>query len=332
MDENGRAHMTLFNLLQGYTIGRGAPLSRGGKPATGGLAPQALPRREGLRTITPAQLLSVRVPVARIRNGNIEGYQRTFSAKKARAVGRWLMDNKTEYMQTLPVIEISTLPDGMAFYTDGQHRAAGAVIANVPIRAVITRRTIEQARRLFTLQGLATRPSRNLLIIDSDGPFEEYIQDALTRDDHKWSHLISASQSGSSSTRMSPTAAFGMLQIFVRGRNSPAGRDVGQNIDPSIFDQDAADLLADLMTTFGSKTTNPLAFSAIPLRAIALCARAVFMNREPHADDFQRWLRRMPAFQFASYAYLKSSNELANMMIKDWNKGLPVNRKAQRID
>lgn len=332
MEENGRSHMTLYNLLQGFTMGRGASVSRGGKPATGEFKPEPFPRREGLRKITPGQLLSVRIPVTRIMNGKIEGYQRKFSAGRARSIARWLHNNRTEYLRTLPVIEISVLEDGTAFYTDGQHRAAGAVIEGVPIRAVITRRTIEEARRLFTLQGLAIRPPRNLLIINSDGPFEEYIQDAITCENHKWSKLITSTESGKSHTKMSPTTAFAMLQIYVVGRLSPAGRDVGQNIDEGKFDIDAADQLAALVSSFGSKSTNRLAYSAIGLRAIALTARQVFRNQEPHADDFNRWLRIMPAFQFSDYAYLRSSNELADMMIKYWNVRLPKSRKAQRID
>lgn len=332
MEENGYNHMTLYNLLQGFTMGRGASVARGGKPATGTFKPEAFPRREGLRKITPGQLLSVRVPVARIANGRIEGYQRKFKAAKARAIARWLHDNRAEYIRTMPVIEISVLPDGQAFYTDGQHRAAGAVIEGVPIRAVITRRTVEEARRLFTLQGLATRPPRSLLIIDSDGPFEEYIQDALTCDNHKWSKLITSTESGKSSTKMSPTTAFTLLQIYVIGRLSPAGRDIGQNIDAGKFDVDAADQLAALVSAFGQKSTNRMAHSAIGLRAIALTARQVFRNQEPHADDFNRWLRIMPAFQFSDYAYLRSSKELADQMIKYWNVRLPKNRKAQRLD
>jgi hypothetical protein len=90
--------------------------------------------------------------------------------------------------------------------------------------------------------------------------------------------------------------------------------------------------LAALISVFGRKDTNKLAFSAIGLRAIALTARQVFRNQEPHGDDFNRWLRIMPAFQFSDYAYLRSSNELADQMIKYWNVRLPKNRKVQRLD
>lgn len=327
-----RQHMTLFNVLQGFTLGRGASVSRGGKSATRNFSPQPFPRREGLRKITPEELLSVRVPVVRIIEGRIEGYQRKFTPRKARAIARWLEANRADYLRTMPVIEISVTPDGEAFYTDGQHRAAGAVMAGLPLRAVITRRSQSEARRLFALQGKATRPSRDLLIIDSEGPFEEYIQDAITSDNHPWSCLITSAQNGSSKTKISPTAAHTMLQIYIRGINQSAARAVGTVTDPGQFDKKSADLLADLILCFGKKTSNPLAYSAIALRAISLTARAVLMDRVPHPEDLERWYRHMPKFEFRDYAYLKSSNELADKMIKHWNFRMPPNRKATRLD
>lgn len=331
-------HLTLYSLLQGHQLRQGAPISRGGMPATKGLQPKRFPKGEGLKTLAPEELLSVLVPVARIRHGKIEGYQRSFNATKARAIGKWIEDNKTgkAYLKMLPVIEISVVgtsgDDYVAFYTDGQHRAAGAVIAGHPIRAVITKRTPDEARRLFTLQGKATRPSRNLLIIDSDGPYEEYIQDAMTSDNHPWSNLITNAVSGSSKNRMSATAAFTMLQIYIRGKISPAGRDVGNVTDQMEFSREDADELAIFMAAFGTRVSNPVAYSSVGLRAIALTARAVFKSRERHDGDFNRWITRMPTFNFANYIYLKSSTELADQMIRFWNHRMPAERKAARID
>lgn len=333
--ENLAQHMTLFSLLSGHTLGRGPSVQRGGKPATGNLKPGRFPRGEGLKTLKPQELLAVRVPKTRIVNGKIEGYQRNFNAEKARSIARWIAANPDDYIKTLPVIEISIVGTGndfYAFYTDGQHRGAGGVISVMPIRAVITRRTEDEARRLFTLQGKASRVSSNLLIIDSDGPFEEYIQDALTDEAHPWAKLISSSINGSSANRISASAAFTMLQIYVRGKYTPPGRIIGNNPDTDEFDKKAADELATLMSVFGTRTSNPLAYSSTGLRAIARSARAILMDHERHVDDWNRWLRHMPIFRFADYAYLKSNIEMANALIKHWNKQLPAKRKIRLID
>jgi hypothetical protein len=327
-------YLSLYEILQGLSLGRGASIDRGGKPATQNLKPEPFPtNREGVFKMKPEQLLSVRVPVARIRNGEIEGYQRVLVPMKARSMYRWLKANEKTYYKVLPAVEVSICEDHCAYYTDGQHRAAGGIMAKLPIKVIVTRRTFEEARQLFALQGRALRPSRNLLIIDSDGPFEEYIQDALTSNDHPWSRLISASQSGGSKNRISVTTAYTLLRIYVAGKNSPAGRDVGKNTDPTEFDQSAADQFATLLAAFGTRQTNPLAFGSISLRAIAIAARAIFRNaaHEVVPDDQGRWIRLMPQFQFSTYLHLKNSTELANHLIRFWNKRLSDSRKIALI-
>ena len=281
-----------------------------------GMRMSTFPKREGLMTLAPEQLLAIRIPVQRVTDGDIKGYQRHLSKDKARKTARWLQENP-DYMKKLGVVEVSLTADG-AFYTDGQHRGAGAVIARLPIRVVVTKRTTEEARALFALQAKASRPSRNVLIFDGDGIYEEYIQDAVTDENHPWNKLISTSQQGSSTTRMSATAANGMLRIYFGQR--PSG--FKDTMDEERFDKVDADRLATLMSCFGTRQSNPLAYGSVQLRAIAAVARKVFMERPSDADDVDRWVRQMSAFPFTQYAYLRSQTDIMGKMVDRWNKRL----------
>src|SRR5436305_6176422 len=113
--------LTMHSLLSGLQLRQGAHVSRGGMPMHRNLNPKPFPMREGQVVLTPQQLLSVRVPQARIRHGSIEGYQKPFDARRARQIAKWMEANKDEYMKTLPAIEIS-IDGNQAYATDGQHR------------------------------------------------------------------------------------------------------------------------------------------------------------------------------------------------------------------
>jgi hypothetical protein len=290
------------------------------------MTPKPPPLREGLITLAPEELLSIRIPLQRVEDDVIKGYQRHLTAYKARSFARWIISNP-DYLVVLPVIEISLDGDGNFFYTDGQHRGAGAVIAKQNLRAVFTKRTESEARRLFALQAKASKPSRNVLILDGDGPFEEYIQDAVTNDDHPWARLITSSHTGHSRSKMSATAAMVLLRIYV-ARTAHQGQNTGADISER-FDKAAADELSMLVSVFGTRVTNPAAFQASSLRAIGETARQVFRERERHPGDLERWIRRMPGFPFARYAYLNSYAPLSDKMIEYWNKNLPEKRKVR---
>lgn len=314
-------HPTLFEVLTNVHA-----LDSLKTPATDGHQVVPFPLREGSMEIGPDQLLWARIPVQKIKDGDIRGYQRHLRPPKARSFARWMLGNPN-YMRELPVIEIS-ITDGRAYITDGQHRAAGAVLANKPIKALLTKRTMDEARRLFANQAKGLKPNRNVLILDGDDPIEEYIQDAVTDPAHPWHQLISSAESvGTKSNRISATGAYGMLRTYVT-LDSGAGRNETSRAALSRFDKKAADDLAVLLSAFGTRKTNPLAFSGMALRAIAVTARAVFRDREPADGDRDRWIRHMSRFSFAHYAYLKSSTELAEKLIAWWNKKLPAERRA----
>lgn len=317
-------HPTLFEVLKTVHTGQSRVTN-----AAQGRKPVPFSLREGSTELGPDQLCWARIPIQRIKEGKIDGYQRHLNAYKARQFARHLQDPAhANYLKTIPAIEVS-ITNGQAFITDGQHRAAGAVIAGKPIRALLTKRTMEEARQLFAGQAKASRVNRNILIFDGDDPIEEYIQDAVTDPKHPWNPIISTSASPNTSggNKISATAAYSMLQTYVM-RDSGEGRRTISPETAARFDKATADGLATLLAAFGTRRTNPLAWSSTSLRAIAKAARAVFRDRDPDPKDKDRWTRNMPRFNFASYAYIRSSAELSKKLVEHWNKGLPAERRA----
>lgn len=317
-------HPTLYEILS--TVQREKSSTR---VATYGLNIKPFQHREGTYFLTPEQLLSVRVPIQKITDGRIAGYQRYIRAKKARQIARYITQTE-DYEKVMPSVEISIDGKGNAFFTDGQHRAAGAVMAGKQFKVLVTRRSEEQARRLFANQVRQTRLNKNVLVLDGSGPFEEYVQDAVTGNgDHPWSNLISGSQYGASSTKRKIGAgtAYGLLIIYVGGYAGTMNSDRASH-PADKFDREAADELAGLVTCFGDRESNPYAFSATSLRAIAIAAKAVFRDATPAPADRERWMKRMPQFDFGKYSYLKGSRDLAERLVVHWNKQLITERKV----
>ena len=297
--------------------------SRNRPPVTQGLIPVAFPNDEGYYTVTPEQIASLRVPTIEV-NGDIRGFQRAKENTHARKIARAILAG-----DEMPPLMVSIFPDGKAYVDDGQHRALGAVIARTPIEVVVKRRTVEQARKLFANQSRARKLKSDDTLLTGDSPLELYIQDALTSDSHPWSAMVTTS-SGGQSTRMSPTSMAIVVGSYVyntlnQGTNFLCTRPVEQ------WDERKGDILAKMIQAFGTKTTNPLAFRARSLRAITQAAVYVFQrNKNVHRDDFDRWMRHMPTFDFAKFPHLlNKDNELAARLVEHWNKRLPEARRVE---
>jgi len=322
-------HPTLHDILQNVSEGRAA-VRRGGKSAVDGLKMKPFPHREGIQVLNPEQLLSIRVPVQHVTGDKIKGYQRHLEPYKARKAAEYIRNND-DYLRTMGVCEVSIDGNGNAFFTDGQHRAAGAIIARQPFRVILTKRSEEEARKLFHNQRFATKPSANVLIFDSDGVFEEYIQDAVTDPAHPWNKLITTAQKGTTANRISAAGALGLLRIFV-GKGTYASK-VASKTEESRFDKESADQLAALLSAFGTKQTNPLAYRSGALRAIAMTALAVFDRPEGYPyqrEDEKRWNTHMTRFPFWAHVSVTSSTELALRLKVHWNKNLQSDeRKVQ---
>jgi hypothetical protein len=297
---------------------------RGGKnrpPSTKGLTPVPFPKREGYFNATPEQVASLRVPKIEV-NGDIRGFQREKVNAHARKIAKAMLEG-----EEMPPIIVSLFPDGNAYVDDGQHRALGAVIARKPIEVVVKRRSVEQARRLFANQGRAKKVSHNDTLLTGDSAIEIYIQDAVTRDDHPWSDLVAPY---SSDRKMTPTSMAIIVGAF---SYNAINQGVNFYVEKSRqeFNHEMADALAALIRCFGHKGTNPLAFRARSLRAIAYAAIHIFRRNPGVQDkDWARWAKHMPTFDFAKYPHLlNKEGELSQILIEHWNKRLPEARKVR---
>lgn len=280
-----------------------------------------VPRREATVLLTPEQLAGIRVPLQRIAGDQIRGYQRHLDTQKARDFAKYLETfDDDSYLKIVPVIEVS-ITDDQLFYTDGQHRAAGAALAGKPIEAKLTKRSMAQARELFSLQRKAKSPSRTVGILNGTDELDVYIQDAVTSPgSHAWKRFVTSSNHGPTDTRLSAATVETLLNAYMgRARDN----------SPRPFDPSAADELAGLLSAFGTKSTNKPAFRAKSLGAIARVAKVIFRDRKPHPEDKGRWATHMLGFEFAYVEYMPVK-EITLRLKQHWNKGLPRD-SARRI-
>lgn len=305
--------------------------ARGGKnrpPVTQGIVPEPFPTKEGLFEVTPEQLASLVVPKIEVES-DIRGFQREKTNTHARKIARAMLAG-----DEMPPIELSIFVDDQGkalaaevFVGDGQHRGLGAIIARKPLEVIVKRRTIEQARRLFTNQSKAKNLRSDDTLLTGNSPLELYIQDAVTSDDHPWSDLVAPYKS---ERRMTPTTMAIIVGSFVYNTLNQ-GVTFHTTRPGDDFDHNQADRLATLIRSFGSKTTNGLAFRGRSLRAISFAAVYVFRRNPSLKDgDVERWKQHMPKFDFSKYPHLLGKEaEMAVALVEHWNKRLPEERKVK---
>lgn len=287
-----------------------------------GLKPAQVDPRQGLRHLTPAQLLSLEVPTLTREGDEFAGFQRPLDVNRARRIARALLRGIE-----LPPIQVSTIAgNGRLLLTDGQHRAVAAVMVRQQLESVVIPRTYEAAKELFANQGKGAKVNPNVLVLAGSSPFDEYVQDAVTCDGHIWSGIVGE---GATRQRISPKQMSNMIQKYCM--NSLGQR--GEGARPEEFDQQLADELGLLVAAFGTKATNPAAFQPKSLTAITDAAVLIIRRRpEPvglHRLDVERWRRWMPRFDFSSVAYLRSK-ELTDALVGHWNKRLASDRRVTR--
>lgn len=287
--------------------------------------PAPLPRKPGLYTLTPEQLLSVNVPHYSL-NGHLEGYQQAFSLPRARAMARSMVDGKE-----FPVTEYSIDEDGIVNATDGQHRTLAAIIAALPMRAVLTERTIVKQRQLYSDQSKNRKPNQTTLILAGNTPFHLYVLDALTSSDNAWSKIVSEN---SSSTRITPPTMFGLLLTYVgdvlSGLTTTVG--LGEQVYER-FDQAVADELANdiLLRVIGTKSANPLAWEAYRLRAFVMVATVAVRRSDDHDWALDRWQKIMVKFPWEQRTFIRRARDLAVALGEHWNRRLPTD-SPRRVD
>jgi hypothetical protein len=282
-----------------------------------GLKPRQAPTKEGLHTFTPEELLTLRVPMIEA-NSRITGYQRPFDRNHARKIAVAILEGRP-----MPPGVVALDGHGVMYAVDMQHRAVAAVITRQSMPAVVTRMTKEEQRELFAGQRKAKTVDRNVLILAASGPYEEYIQDAVTSNDHPWSEIVSANPS--TKTRITPHQMFGLLANYV---GNSAGNVMTSNMLER-WDENLADGMAPLIACFGNKKTNPLAFRPVALRGIGRASMYVFRRNETvQESDHERWVYHMPKFAWERYLHVRSGNDFAYHLVTHWNKRLHASRKV----
>lgn len=285
---------------------------------TDGIKTAKPPTVEGLHVLAPEQLLSLHIPVVSV-NGRVDGYQRPLQPRHARNIARAMLEGKP-----MPPIIVALDGRGYGKIVEGQHRAVGAVMARMPLEAVVRRMDATQQRDLFAGQRRAKPVDPNTLILAGSGPYEKYIQAAVSTNAHAWGELVSSSPT--SKTRMSPNQMMGLLLRYV-------GNAEAHSISPSLserWDTGKADEMAPLVAAFGNKQSHPLAFSPVPLRAIGSAAMYVFRRSEPLPGDHERWVTHMPKFAFEHFTFVRTQQRMTDELLNHWNKRLSAERRVSR--
>lgn len=283
-----------------------------------GLKPKPFDVRPGQRRLSTEQILSLEVPTLARSNGGFKGFQRPELPLHARRIAVALLMGVP-----MPAVEVALLPDGTPWLVDGQHRALGAVIAGMPLTAIIRRFTEDEARALFTNQSRARRVNPNVVVLSADDPFSEYVQDACTSSEHVWGRLVGQV---ASANRISPKQMHHAIVSYSVGSINAGGRPVSSEG----FDARFCDEMGVLLGAFGTKQTNPLAFRPTGVRAIVDAAILVVRRAGSQQETIDRWVRHMPVFPFASYQHIRRIPDVTDALLAHWNKRLSAANKVAR--
>lgn len=285
-----------------------------------GLKMRRAPAQEGLHTFTPEELLSLYVQQIDV-NGRVVGYQRDLDIRHARRVALALRAGKP-----MPVIHVALDGKGRMSIVDGQHRAAGAVIARLPIDGVIRRMNQAEQAELFFGQRSAKTVDPNVLVLAGTDPFSRYVQEALEDSRHAWSRIVSSNRK--SKTRITPFAMFQLVLRYVANAETGGARVTSLHVER--WDRGLADELALLISCFGNKQTHPLAFRPSTIQAIGAAARVVMRREERHPDDHERWQKHMPLFPFDQWLHIRTQRLMTEHLLDHWNKRLTGKRRVQK--
>lgn len=290
-----------------------------------GLKPKKPPMQEGYHIFGPEELASLLVPRQELtENHTIAGFQRDITRPHIRRIAVDLEKN-----EPMPVLEIALYRNAL-WAVDGQHRGLGAILARENMPVVIRHMTADEMKKLFASQAKARRVNPSTLILSSDNPFAEYVQDAVTASnvrDNPWFGMVT--HKTSSQTQLTPAQVFEAIAKYV---SSIIGTHTGNVVDKKVFEREKADELAYLFRAFGTKRTNPWAFRPIAVRAITYAAVLIIRRQGSIAEDLRRWQNHMPQFPWEEYAHLRKSKDLALALIGHWNKRLHARNKVLAPD
>lgn len=294
-------------------------------PVTKNMVIRAAPKKIGLVQITPEQALSIIVERISV-NGKIDGYQRVQDQQQARRIAAALKRGED-------IAEVSlALDKGNVYADDGAHRLMASVIAKKPIWGVIRERSPEQRAARFTNQSKARRPGADVLALSGTSVVHRYVQAAVVArkngTEHPWAQLVGQKNTSAVMGPHLATAALTNYALAVRGSNLQRMDDERVN---RAFKPEMGAELARLFLTFGTKSTNPLAFRPAAVRGIADAAVTIIAKQGRKKQDVERWTRHMSTFDWAGYAWVRSSRELASVLVRHWNKRLGDDKRIAEI-
>lgn len=307
-----------------FSVAKDVRVSKAGSTTLGDLIkPVPFDKTIGYRMATPESLGSLIIPASHYDGQKLEGFQRILRPAEARKIARALEQGKD-----MPPVLVSIDENGNPLLTDGQHRSVGSMLSGCPIAVVVEKRTYKRAQELFANQKLGVAPSNDYLILSGTGPYNEYIQDALTDDRHPWADIVGPGAVGGpgSSTKITPSSMFRLL-IAYAGNQAGIRTNSSMGTETLRWEQDMADELATLVECFGTRVTNSDAFKPGSLSAIGVVTTLAIGRTGRKASDIARWKAHMPTFHFNQYAHL-TPTVLIDTLIAHWNKRL---RESSRI-
>jgi hypothetical protein len=283
----------------------------------------------GYRIVPPEALASLLVPVVNYNPDAhaITGFQRILSPFHARQIARDILAGRE-----MPPGQVSIDEEGLPIISDGQHCSVGSMLAGVGLAIVVEARPRWRAQQLFADQKRGVVPSNDYLILAGSGPYNEYVQDALTNDNNPWAAIVGPGKylkGPGSTTKISPTQMHVLLTQYVGNQTGTQQNRGPAGVLIERWDERLADELAPLVACFGTRQTNPDAFKGNSLRAIGATATLAIRRRGSHTPDKERWIREMPKFPFGRYVHLGSTG-LTDNLIAHWNKRLRDDRRIAR--
>lgn len=291
-------------------------------PVTEGIKPKKFPLKEGYQVLKPEEVSSMLVPTQELVDGKIHGFQRPVKNYHARRIAEAIMEGKP-----LPAIE-AALYRNAVWVVDGQNRAIGSIIAGREVPVLIRHLNADEMRNLFVDQSKGKAVNPSIIVLSASNDFAEYVQDAVTdSSNHPWGNMVT--HRISSEKHITPFQMYSSVLGYV---TSTLGRHVTELADSAEFNKTYADELAVLFKAFGTKTSNPIAFRPVGIKAMSYSAVTIIRRQGSRKADVDRWVDWMPRFPWEEYMGIRKSKELAVMMIRHWNKRLHDSNKIKLPD
>jgi hypothetical protein len=321
---------TIYDIAQ--TIRVTSPTGKVGKSAPSiveGKTPHKAPSKTGLITLTPNQILNVRVERLSL-NGVVDGYQREHTLSHCRRIAHKIQAGATIAPPTL------ALDGGHLYAVDGQHRCLGAVIAWKPLTVIVESLTKTQRSERFTDQRLAIRPSSDVVVLAGNDPVSKYLKDAIEAETSGVEHPLAGLVGFHSNTNHVGAGTMHQLVSSYINNNVGAGAVVRAWMQLSLSEQrsrfstELADEFALLIRAFGPKSmAHPVIHRPGTLRALTDIAVMAVRRSPKKNEDIQRWQRRMPQFDWSGATWATRHMEIRPILTAWWNKRLPEGRKVQ---